>query len=184
MALNCGISNGIDVNCDDLRKPGGVARDVWAFNLQDLRIPIDVTIADYVKDLEFNTYKSLYKISGTKFSHQATWTENTSDGGAKSYSQEVNIRAFNNDPDDDKVIEDLGVAEVGVITKTNAGEFLIWGAQNGLSSDGSTGGTGRQATDATTAQIILKGVESYLPKRLLIGGSNAATQAYIDAMTS
>lgn len=183
MALNCGISAGIDLNCDDLRKPGGINRDAWAFNKSDLRVPIDVTIADYVKDLEFNTYKSLYKLSGTKFSHEAKWTENTSDGGSKSYGQEVDLRLFNSNPTDDAVIEDLGVAEVCIITKTNSGEFLIWGAENGLTSDGSSGGTGRQATDATTTQLVLKGVERFLPKRLLIGGSNAATQAYIDAMT-
>jgi hypothetical protein len=50
------------------------------------------------------------------------------------------LRLFNSSPSDDAAIEDLGVAEVGVIVRTNAGEFLIYGAENGLTSNGSTGG--------------------------------------------
>ena len=82
------------------------------------------------------------------------------------------------------MIEDLGVAEVGFVVKTNAGEFLILGAENGLTSDGSTGGAGRQATDATTSQIVMVGTERFLPKRFLVGGSPAATLAYLNARTA
>jgi len=184
MPIRCGISSGIDANCDNLRKPGGVGKEVWIFNLSDLRTAIPVEIADYVKDLEFNTYKSLYRVSSAKYSHEAKWTEQTGDGGNKSYLQEVTLRVFNSDPTADATIEDLSVSEVGVIVKTNAGEYLIYGAENGLTSDASTGGAGRQATDPTTSVINLKGTERFLPKRLLIGGSQAATKAYIDAMTA
>ncbi|HEU5290541.1 MAG TPA: hypothetical protein VFU05_07875, partial [Cyclobacteriaceae bacterium] len=62
-------------------------------------------------------------------------------------------------------------------------EFLILGAENGLGSDGSTGGSGRQSIDSTTSQIILVGTERFLPKRLLIGGSAANTLAYLNAAT-
>lgn len=184
MPLNCGISDGIDLNCDDLRKPGGVKRDVWAFNISALRTPIPVDSAGYITNLDFTTYASLYKFSGAKFAHEATWTEQTSDGGNKSYQQQVILRLFNSNPTDDATIEDLGVSEVGIIVPTNSGEYLIYGAENGLSSDGSTGGSGRQATDPTTSQITLVGVERFLPKRLLIGGSATTTKQYLDAMTS
>jgi hypothetical protein len=60
---------------------------------------------------------------------------------------------------------------------------LIYGAENGLTSDGSTGGAGRQATDATTSSIVLVGTERFLPKRLLIGGSTTTTLAYLNAAT-
>jgi hypothetical protein len=184
MALNCGITNGVDVNCDDLRKPGGLSREVWAFNLSDLTSPLAVESAAYITDLPFATYASLYKFAGTKFSHEATWTEQTSDGGNKSYQQQVTLRLFNSTPEDDAAIEDLGVAEVGVIIRTNAGEFLIYGAENGLTSNGSTGGAGRQATDATTSQIVLEGTERFLPKRFQVGGSDSATLAYLNARTA
>lgn len=185
MPLNCGITDGIDITCADLRKPGGLYRAVWAFNKGDLRVPIDVTLAAYITDLEFNTYRSLYLFESTKFSHEATWTQQQGDGGNISYQQNVILRLSNSNPAADKVIEDASVSELGIITRSNAGEYQIWGAENGLASgDGTTGGSGRQATDSTFTQLTLVGVERYLPKRLLIGGSDAATLAYLTAMTA
>lgn len=184
MPIDCRLTSGIGVNCDALRKPGGLFREVWAFNLGDLSAPLPVDSEGYITDIPFSTYVSLYKFEGTKYSHEAVWTEQTSDGGNKSYQQTVTLRLFNSTPSDDAAIEDLGVAEVVIITKSNAGEFQIWGAENGLSSDGSTGGPGRQATDATTSSIILVGTERFLPKRLLVGGSATNTLAYLNAATS
>lgn len=184
MPLNCRLSAGIDVNCDDLRKPGGLSREVWVFNLSDLTAPLDVDNDGYITNLPLITYQTLYKFAGTKYSHEATWQEQTSDGGNKSYLQTVTLRLFNSDPTADAAIEDLGVAEVGVIVRTNSGEYLIYGAENGLTSDGSTGGAGRQATDSTTSTLVLTGTERFLPKRLLVGGSAAATLAYLNAATA
>lgn len=184
MPLNCRVVEGIDINCDDLRKPGGLYREAWVFNLTDLVSPLNVSAQDYITNLPLTTYRGLYKFAGSKYSHEATWTEQTSDGGNKSYNQSVTLRIFNSNPAHDAAIENLGVAEVGVIVKTNAGEYLIYGAENGLTSDGSTGGSGRTATDATTSSIILVGTERFLPKRLLIGGSLANTAAYIAAATA
>lgn len=184
MALNCRIGSGVDVNCDDLRKPGGLFREAWVFNLSDLSAPLAVATADYITNLPLTTYQTLYKFASTKYAHEATWTEQTGDGGNKSYQQSVTLRLFNSNPTDDAAIEDLGVAEVGVIVRTNAGEFLIYGAENGLTSDGSSGGSGRQATDPTTSSIVLVGTERYLPKRLLIGGSATNTLAYLNAATA
>lgn len=180
----CKITAGVDVDCNDLRKPGGLFRDAWAFNLTDLVVPINVENVGFVTNLSFGVYKSLYRFSSTKYAHEATWTEQTSDGGNKSYAQSVTLRLFNSTPAEDAAIENLGVAEVVIIVRTNAGEFLIYGAENGLTSDGSTGGAGRQATDSTTSQIVLLGTERFLPKRLLIGGSQAATLAYLTAATA
>lgn len=183
MPLNCRLAAGVDVNCDDLRKPGGLSREVWVFNLSDLTAPLAVTSENYITNLPLSTYRSLYKFSGTKYQHEATWAEQTADGGNKSYQQTVTLRLFNSTPTHDAAIEDLGVAEVGVIVKTNAGEFLIYGAENGLTSDGSTGGAGRTATDPTTSTIVLVGTERFLPKRLLVGGSSTTTLAYLNAAT-
>lgn len=183
MPLNCRIGAGLDVNCDALRKPGGLAREVWGFNLGDLTSPLPVDLAQYVTNLPLSTYRGLYKFSSTKYSFEYTWTENTSDGGNKSYNISLTLRLFNGTPTDDGVIEDLGVADTVFIVKTNAGEYLILGAENGLTSDGSTGGSGRQPTDASTSSIVLVGVERFLPKRLLIGGSAANTLAYLNAAT-
>lgn len=185
MPLNCGISDGGDINCLDLRRPGGLYRIVWVFNLADLRVPINVTIADYVTNLEFNTYMILYRFESTKFSHEAVWAQQNGDGGNISYQQTVTLRLPNFNPASDKVIEDASVAELGVITRSNSGEYQIWGAENGVSSgDGTTGGSGRQGTDSTFTTLVLTGVERFLPKRLLVGGSDANTLAYLNARTA
>ena len=183
MPLNCGISAGVDVNCDDLRKPGGISKEVWGFNLSDLLNPLPVTLAQYVTDLPLVTYAGLYRFAGTKYGHEYNWTEQTGDGGNKSYQINLTLRLFNSNPTDDAAIEDLGVAETVFVVKSNAGEFFILGAENGISSDGSSGGSGRQAVDATTSQIVLVGTERFLPKRLLIAGSPSATLAYLNART-
>lgn len=182
LALDCGITGGLDIDCEDLRKPGGVFRVAWVFNLSDLRTPIDVTIADYVTNLNFLTYQSLYTFESAKFSHEGTWQQQNGDAGNISYLQTVILRLSNTNPSHDRVIEDASVAELGVILKSNAGEFFIFGAENGLSSGpASTGGTGRQSTDSAFTQLNLVGTERFLPKRLLIGGSASTTQAYLDA---
>jgi hypothetical protein len=179
----CGILSGIGTVCDDLRKPGGLIKDAWAFNKDDLTAPLPVTAASYVTNIPLVTYRGLYKFSSVKYAYDFTWTEQTGDGGNKSYQQQLTLRLFNSNPTDDATIEDLGVSETIWIVKTNAGEFLILGAENGLSSDGSTGGSGRQGTDATTSSIILVGTERFLPKRLLIGGSVTTTQSYLNTAT-
>lgn len=185
MPLQCGIADGIDITCDDLRKPGGLYRIVWVFNKEDLRLPINVLLADYVTNLEFNTYRSIYKFESTKFSHEAVWNQQQGDGGNVSYQQTVTLRLANSNPASDAVIEDAGVSELVVITRSNAGEYQIWGAENGLGAgDGTTGGSGRQATDSTFTTLVLIGTERFLPKRLLIGGSDANTLAWLNAATA
>jgi len=180
--LQCGITDGIDIDCEDLKKPGGLYRAVWVFNRGDLTVPIDVTVATYVTDLSLATYLGLFLFESTKFSHEAVWTEQVGEGGNVSYLQTVTLRVPNSNPTSDKVIEDASVSELVVITKSNAGEFQIWGAENGLSAnDQTTGGPGRQATDSTFTTLVLAGTERYLPKRLLVGGTSAATEAYLAA---
>lgn len=180
---NCLFNTGMGVTCDDLRKPGGLFKDAWGFNLTDLTAPIDVSAASYVTNLPLATYRGLYKFSSTKFSHEFTWTEQKGDGGNVSYLQSLTLRLFNSTPTDDAAIEDLQLADSVWVVKTNAGEYLILGAENGLGSEGSTGGSGRQSIDSTTSQLILVGTERFLPKRLLIGGSAANTAAYLAAAT-
>jgi hypothetical protein len=167
MSLNCGISAGLGVDCSDLRKPGGVAKRLWLFNIDDLRVRLDTSLASYITDLEFTGYRGLYEIESAKFSHEANWSEVKGEGGNVLFQHSVIIRAFNNDPTDDALIQDLTVADVGAIVETNNGELLIFGGGTGLSANEATGSTGRQIADNTATQITLVGSEKYLPKRFL-----------------
>lgn len=182
MALGCGISGGFGISCDDLRRPGGYYRIVWVTNLESFRLPIDVTLSTYITNLELTTYTGLYKFESTKYSHEAVWAQQNSDGGNVLFNQTVTLRLPNNDPTTDRVLEDATVSDLVVITRSNAGEYQIWGAENGLSSgDGTTGGAGRNQGDSTFTTLVLTGAERYLPKRLLVGGSDALTLQYLNA---
>lgn len=183
MATNCGISAGLGVDCSDLRKPGGLAKRLWLFNLDDLRVRINTGQTGYITDLEFNNYRGLYEIESAKFSHEATWTLQKGEGGNVLFQHQVIVRAFNNDPTDDAVIENLATADVGAIVETNNGELLILGGGTGMSAaDPTTGSTGRQVADNTATQITLIGVDKYLPKRFLRGNSFDTSIAFLNAL--
>lgn len=185
MPLNCGIADNIEITCDDLRKPGGLYSIAWVFNLSDLRVPINATLETYITDLEFLTYRSLYTFESTKNSHEAVWVVQKGDGGNVSIQQTVTLRIPNSNPASDAVIEDAMVSDLGVITRSAAGEYQIWGAENGLGADpATTGGAGRNATDSTFTTLVLVGTERFLPKRLLVGGSDANTLAYLTAASA
>ena len=183
MSQNCGISAGLGVDCSDLRKPGGVAKRLWLFNIDDLRVRINTALAGYVTDLEFTSYRGLYEIESAKFSHEATWTLQKGDGGNVLFQHQVIIRAFNNDPTDDNVIESLATADVGAIVETNNGELLIFGGGTGMNAqDPTSGSTGRQVADNTATQITLVGVDKYLPKRFLRNGSFDTSLQFLNAL--
>jgi len=183
MSLNCGITAGLGVDCSDLRKPGGLAKRLWLFNLDDLRVRLNTAVQGYITDLEFNSYRGLYEVESAKFSHEATWTLQKGDGGNVLFQHQVVIRAFNNDPIDDFLIETLAVADVGVIVETNNGELLIYGGATGMNAgDPTTGSTGRQVADNTATQITLVGVDKYLPKRFLRGGSFDTSLTFLNAL--
>ena len=89
------------------------------------------------------------------------------EGGNVLFQHQVIVRAFNNDPTDDTLFQDLPVADVGAILETNNGELLIFGGGTGLTANEGSGNTGRQIADNTATQITLVGSEKYLPKRFL-----------------
>ncbi len=131
---NCTITAGIDIICNDLRRTGGVAKNVWLFNIPNLRASIDVDSTTYITTIELNTYATLYRFEGAKFSHSATANLVKTDSGNVSFTHELIMKVFNTNPTDDQVLQDLTVAEVGAIVQTNNDEFFIYGAGNGLSA--------------------------------------------------
>lgn len=185
MALNCGISSGIDVSCDSLRKVSGVKR-LWVFNVNDVRVPIaqdeSGALSGYVSSIELNGYTGLYEFEAPKYSHQATSELVRGENGGVSYNQTVIVRGFNDTPSEDEALEDLAVADVGAIVMTNNGEFKIYGATNGLNANADTETTGRAQGEDIASQVTLGGSE---PKRYLrfSRGTSAQTLAYLEALT-
>jgi hypothetical protein len=75
------------------------------------------------------------------------------------------MRINNTTSTEDAVIEDLSVAEVGVIVQTNNNEFLIYGAGNGLTLMEMEDNTGQKQGDEEITMLKLVGAETTLPKR-------------------
>jgi|SRR5688572_10377900 len=177
--MACTIAGDIDITCDALKRAGGNHKKAWTFNLSDLRVPIDTSLAAYVTDLPLNTYALLRTIDGPKFGIEASSNLQLGDGGNVSYNHQVIYRVFSTTPTDDATLEDYATADTVHIIWTNNDEFKIYGGANGLTATAETDTTGRQITDSPVDTITLGGVERFKPKRLLIGGSVANTLAYL-----
>lgn len=178
----CGISSGIDYDCNSKRRISGVKK-VWLFNVDTLTSAIDPNGTGYVTGLEFDGYEGLYLFDAGKFSHSATSTINVqADSGAVSFLQQVILRVFADSPSEIAVLSDLLVATVGAVVLTNNNEFRIYGAVNGMSAtEGAVSPTGRAQGEDTATTVTLTGEES-LPYRLLLKTDYAATLAYIQAL--
>lgn len=186
--MSCAIGSGIGITCADLKRVGGVNKRIWLFNLDDLRTGIDVT-QSYVSTLNLITYATLYKFEGAKYSHSAESKLVRTDAGNVSWEHTVNLKINNTTYQEDAVLEALGVSEVGAIVQTNNNEFLIYGAQNGLTCTEQVDPTGVKLGDDESTTVKLSGSEPSLPKRLIIaaGTSGNITQQtlfYLNSITS
>lgn len=177
---NCTITGGIDIICADLRRTGGIAKNVWLFNITNLRAAINVDSEDYITTIELNTYATLYRFEGAKFAHSASSNLAKTDSGNVSFTHELNMKVFNTNPTDDVTLQNLTVAEVGAVIQTNNDEFFIYGAGNGLSASSVTTQTGKNAGDDSTTTVVLTGSERTLPKRFLVT-NKTLTLAWLNA---
>lgn len=177
----CGITSGVGTSCLELKRTGGLAKRLWAFNITDLRSPIDVDATTYITTIELITYATLYPFDGGKFHASANAELVKSDAGNISFTHTVNMNLVNTNPTDDAVLETLAVADTGWIVQTMNNEFLIYGAGNGLSAGTLSTPTGKAIGDSSTAPITLTGTERSLAKRLLVGGTVGLTLAWLNA---
>lgn len=177
----CGITAGIGTSCAELKRTGGLAKRLWAFNITDLRASIDVDSTTYISTIELNTYATLYTFDGPKFHASANAVLVRTDSGNVSFTHTVNMNLPNTNPTDDSVLETLVVSDTGWIVQTMNNEFLIYGASSGLTAGTLETPTGKNIGDSSNAPITLTGTERSLAKRLLVGGSVANTLAWLNA---
>lgn len=186
--MACSITSGIGLSCSDLRRSAGVNKRVWLFNMDDLRTPIDVS-QTFLTNLNFNTYASIFKFEGVKYSHSAEAKMLRTDSGNVSYEHTVTLKINNTTYQEDQILEQIGIAEVGAIIQSNNKEFFIYGAGNGLTCTEQTDPTGIKANDDEMTSVIFKGTETTLPKRLIMpisaqGDSFQSTLYYLNALTN
>lgn len=184
--MACGITAGITVACNDLRRVGGLRQTLYVGNIADLATPFDpISIGtNYVQSIPFTTYKSLYKITGPKFSHNADCKMQVSDAGNVSWEHSVTIRVFNDTAVEDGVLQDLSVAEVFVIVQTNNQEFLMYGIGNGLRATAGDLPSGKKNGDDPITTLTLTGSEKTIFKRFLVNGDLNQTLNYLNAVSN
>jgi hypothetical protein len=181
--MACEITSGISISCDALKRVGGVNKRLWLFNLTALSTPIVALTDGYVTNIPLTTYQSLYKIEGAKFAHSFEINEQRSDEGNVQFEHKVMIKVVHTTPTQDAVLEDLTTSDVVAVIQTNNNEFVILGAQNGLSATELKIGSGQKSGDSSASAITLTGNEQSIYKRLLRTDVNT-TLTYLNAMSA
>jgi len=179
--MACGISSGVGITCDALRKVGGVKKTAFTYNIGDL-VSKTIDGNGYVTALTFDTYKGLYELQGKKASHSGGYTMvNQSPGGNKFYNHNVLITLFPENPDEDTTIEDLGVSDVAFILESNNKEFFLYGVENGMEQTEGVQTSGQESTTNIGDILTFVGEEQKKPLRILIT-DYATTKAYIESL--
>jgi len=183
MPSYCAITAGVSINCDALKRVGGLNKRLWLFNISDLTSIISALTDGYVTNIPLTVYRTLYKFEGPKFAHSFEINEQRSDDGNVQFEHKLMIKVVNTTPVEDAVLEDLTVSEVGAIVQSNNLEFLILGAQNGMTATETKLSSGQKSGDSFSSTITLTGNEPSVYKRLLRTDPNV-TLAYLNAMTA
>ena len=168
--VDCLIQNGMLVTCDDLRRVGGVNKRFWVYNIDGMDRAVGeqgytISGSGFVTAMAFNTYGGIYEFEGQRKSHSGGWKEANAAGGNRFFIHDVIMKLLNTTPWDDQVIEDLLVADVGVILETNNLEFLIYGGFNGMSMEEGVQNTGQELESDEASILTFAGQEQKLPKR-------------------
>lgn len=165
--MSCGVTDSITNNCNDLRRVGGVNKTAYIFNIADVD-SYTIDSSGYVTNINFNAYAGLYKIVSRKQAHSGGYTAvNQDPGGNKFFQHDVIIKCITGNPSDDEVIEELLVAEVGVILQDNNEQYFLYGTDNGLEQTAAVQNTGQATGSDITDTITLTGAETDKPKRVL-----------------
>jgi hypothetical protein len=178
--MACGITSGIDITCDELRKVGGVNKNAYVTNLSDID-SYTIDGSGYITAITFATYKGLYKFESKKQAHSGGYASQSQDpGGNKFYQHDVILKMFSSTPSDDQVLEDLLVADSVIILETNNKEFKLYGKENGMDVNPQTQNSGQATASDIADSITLIGAEPDMPKRIL-DTDYATTKALIES---
>ena len=168
----CLITAGMIASCGDLRRVGGANKRLWLFNINQVDrttgtqgYTIDVN--GYVTAIAWTAYGGLYIFESQKKSHSGGYTAVIQSGGNKFFNHDVIAKLLNATPADDQVIEELLVADVGVIIETNNQEFILYGGFNGMEMLEGVQNSGQESESDTSSTLTFQGMEKELPKRIL-----------------
>lgn len=179
--MSCGINSGLGINCEALKRVGGVNKTLWMFNIDDLGSYTEGSDG-CINQLNFTGYTGLYEFSSRKQAHSGGYVPVIGgEGGNKYYQHDVQVKLFPDDCTDDQVIETLLVATVGIILETNNREFKLYGGYNGMDQTGGSQNSGAVAASDIADTLIFQGEEQDLPKRILDTDYDT-TKAYLESL--
>lgn len=165
--MQCGITGGLSVDCDALRRVGGVNKRAFVGNLSDVE-SYTTDVDGCITAITFAATTGLYELESRKASHSGGITAQVSgEGGNKFYTHDVQLKLFSSTCAEDKIIEELLVANLIIILETNNKEFLLFGQDNGMEQASGSQNSGQVAATDISDTLIFIGEESAKPKRVL-----------------
>ncbi len=180
--MACGITSGVGVDCNSLSRIGGLNKRVFAFNIDDLDTPAYTFDASgNIDSVNFAT-GGLYEFRSRKNAHTAGYTANTSgDGGNKYFQHDVILKLFSDSAEDDEVIKQLLVADVGLIVETRNKEFKVYGAFDGMDMTAGTQNSGQVDGSDISDTLTFMGGENAPPNRIFLTDYDT-TLAYLQGL--
>lgn len=179
--MPCGITRGIGIDCDGLKRVGGVGKKAWIFNIDDLG-SYTTGSNGCINQLNFTGYTGLFEFASRKQAHSGGYVPVIGgEGGNKFFQHDVQLKLFSDSCDEDSIIETLLVASVGIILETNNQEFKLFGGFNGMDQTGGSQNSGQAAASDIADTLIFQGEEQDLPKRVL-DTNFETTKAYIESL--
>jgi len=176
----CKAAGGLKATCEDKLRVGGADPDFWVGYLSELDTPFNLNRTSDITTIDFGSYGGLRKFEGQKFQHNFTVELAVGAGSNKSYTHTGVVKLLSDSTADDLIIEALNLGDdIFVIYQNNNDEFFITGAGNGLSSTAYSVSTGQTGDADTTDTVTLTGSERTKALRFKVGGTVAATLAYL-----
>lgn len=181
--MPCLIDAGAGINCEALRRVGGVNKRAYLFNVSELT-SVGLDANNYINSLLFDTtYLGLYKYISRKQAHSGGYTAVTGGvGGNKFFQHDVILKLFPDDPTEDIVMETLIVSCPGIILQDNNDEFKVYGLTNGMDQSEGLQNTGLEPASDVGYGTTWLGSEPKIPQRILVGGSALSTENYLDSL--
>ena len=179
--MACGITSGVSVTCDDLRRVGGVNKRAFIFNLSDVT-GYTTTVDGCISAITFDVATGLYEFDSRKFAHSGGYSvQSGGEGGNKFYQHDVQLKMFSTTCLDDKILEDLLVANVGIILETANQDFKLFGTYNGMSEESGQQNSGQVGASDVSDTLIFQGEEKGMPKHVL-DTDYETTKTYLEGL--
>ena len=113
----CKITAGVTIDCDDLRRLGGLNTRFWIYAPTDA-VAGAPSIEGYIEALTFTTGTNTFAFESPDNSCSAGWEAVAAEGGNKFFNHTVAIKLAATTPADDEALEEMLVAKMAVIVET------------------------------------------------------------------